>query len=188
MFRSRMRDEAVQRLDLHPGASILEVGCGTGANLGRLVSGVGPSGAVTGIDLSSGMLERAGSLRRESGWENVTLFEQDAPSFDGAAGRFDAILFSLSYSALPEPRRTLGLVWELLAPGGCVVVMDSGLPEGPLGRVLRPFATAMSQATVLGDPDSRPWDELARLGAAVATVRFQAGTYFVCRGRKPQGA
>ena len=102
---------------------------------------------------------------------------------------FEAILFSLSYSVLPEPRRTLGAVWGPLLPGGTVVIMDSGLPESRFGRALRPFATALSRATVLGDPDTRPWDDLDELGAGgVETTRFQGGTYFVCRGRKPARA
>jgi hypothetical protein len=64
--------------------------------------------------------------------------------------------------------------------------MDAGLPEGQLGRLLRPLANAVSRATVLGDPDSRPWQDLAGLGAAeIETTRFQAGTYFVCSARRP---
>jgi SAM-dependent methyltransferase len=130
------------------------------------------------------MLEKAERLRGENGWENVARRQQDAETLDDEV-RFDAILFSLSYSVLPEPRRTLERVWDQLVPGGNVVVMDGGIPDGRLGRLLRPVASAMSRATVLGDPDSQPWDELARLGAEVETIRLQAGTYFVCRGKKP---
>jgi ubiquinone/menaquinone biosynthesis C-methylase UbiE len=185
MLPARIRDEAVGRLGLGAGDAVLEVGCGTGANLGRLVAAVGPSGGVTGIDLSPGMLERAERLRLLNGWDNVRLREQDASGLD-ADGPFDAILFSLSYSVLPEPRLTLAAVWERLTPGGRIVVMDAGLPRGLLGRLLRPLAGAVSRATVLGDPDSRPWEDLAELGAAdLETIRLQAGTYFVCSARRP---
>ncbi len=185
MLPARIRDEAVGRLGLGAGDAVLEVGCGTGANLGRLVAAVGPSGAVTGIDLSPGMLERAERLRLLNGWDNVRLREQDASGLD-ADGPFDAILFSLSYSVLPESRLTLAAVWERLTPGGRIVVMDAGLPRGLLGRLLRPLAGAVSRATVLGDPDSRPWEDLAELGAAdLETIRLQAGTYFVCSARRP---
>lgn len=187
MFRTRMRDEAVRRLGLRPGASVLEVGSGTGANLGRLVEAVGPAGRIVGIDLSAEMLARADRLRLANDWKGVTLLRTDAEVFDSDE-RFEAILFSLSYSVLPEPRRTLERVWGQLSPGGTVVIMDSGLPESRFGRALRPFATALSRATVLGDPDTRPWDDLDRLGADVETTRFQGGTYFVCRGRKPTRA
>jgi demethylmenaquinone methyltransferase/2-methoxy-6-polyprenyl-1,4-benzoquinol methylase len=183
MLRPRLRDVAVRGLELERGAAVLEVGCGTGANLERLVAAVGPGGRVTGIDISAGMLERAERLRSARRWENVTLLVADAETLDGEG--YDAILFSLSYSVLPRPVRTLEAAWGALCPGGTVVIMDAGLPASRLGRVLRPLATAASRATVLGDPDSRPWEDLARLGAEVETTKFQAGTYFVCRGTKP---
>jgi ubiquinone/menaquinone biosynthesis C-methylase UbiE len=185
MLRRRARDEAVRALRLGAGDSVLEVGCGTGANLGRLVAVVGPTGSVTGIDISPAMLSRAESRRCENGWSNVVLLERDAGEI-GGGDRVDAVLFSLSYSVLPEPEATLAAVWERLEAGGRVVVMDAALPEGRLGRVLRPLAAAVSRATVLGDPDSRPWEDLAALGADdVDTVRFQAGTYYVCSARRP---
>jgi ubiquinone/menaquinone biosynthesis C-methylase UbiE len=181
------RREAIDRLGLEPGASVLEVGCGTGANLAPIVAAVGEAGRVTGIDLSPGMLARAERLVGERGWRNVDLIEGDARSAT-LPEPIDAVLFSLSYSVMPEPRETLARVWERLASSGVVVVMDGGVPDGPLGRALRPLASMMSAATVLGDPDSRPWDDLAALGAEVETVRLQAGTYFVCRGTKAEVA
>jgi ubiquinone/menaquinone biosynthesis C-methylase UbiE len=185
MLPSRIRGEAVARLGLAPGDSVLEVGCGTGANLDRLVAAVGPAGMVTGVDLSPGMLARAEALRRRGGWANVTLLERDAGSLDGP-DRFDAVLFSLSYSVLPDPLGTLNAVWERLRPGGRIVVMDAAVPEGRLGRLLLPLASAVSRATVLGDPDSRPWEELEKVGAGdIDTVRLHAGTYFICGARRP---
>jgi hypothetical protein len=46
----------------------------------------------------------------------------------------------------------------------------------------------MSRATVLGDPESRPWDDLARIGAAPRTERFRGGTYFICSAAKAAAA
>ena len=42
------RDRAVAALALPDGGSVLEVGCGTGRNLARLRSAVGPDGHVAG--------------------------------------------------------------------------------------------------------------------------------------------
>jgi SAM-dependent methyltransferase len=130
------------------------------------------------------MLARAERLRAERGWANVSLRLADAERAEWPE-RFDAALFSLSYSVLPRPQATLERVCGRLEPGGRIVVMDAVLPDGPLGRLLRLPATALSHATVLGDPDTRPWDDLAALGIEPDTARFMAGTYFVCSGRRP---
>jgi ubiquinone/menaquinone biosynthesis C-methylase UbiE len=47
-----IRARAISRLELTPGDKVLEVGCGTGRNLSRLVETVGPTGEVLGVDCS----------------------------------------------------------------------------------------------------------------------------------------
>ncbi|HKI42463.1 MAG TPA: hypothetical protein VKA66_19295, partial [Mycobacterium sp.] len=69
--------------------------------------------------------------------------------------------------------------WEALRPGGRLVVMDAGLPENRLGRLLAPFGEAI--ATVFpGDPYSRPWEDLRVLSETIITEPFQLGIYFIC--------
>src|SRR3989454_3024718 len=54
-----IRRKAVRRLQLKPGDSVLEIGCGTGRNLPFLREAVGPEGHIFGVDLSEGMLSRS---------------------------------------------------------------------------------------------------------------------------------
>src|ERR671919_362590 len=56
---NRWRPGVVRHLRLRPGDHVLDVGCGTGANLPHLVAAVGASGHVTGIDLSEAMAAHA---------------------------------------------------------------------------------------------------------------------------------
>ena len=156
-----IRREAVSRLELKPGARVLEVGCGTGRNLARLVQAVGEQGHVYGVDLSEGMLREARELSVKSGWCNVTLIESDAIEYTLPA-LVDGVIFSLSYAVIPRHRDALRRAWEHLRPGGCVVIMDAGLPSGFLGRLLHPFVEWASRATVLGNPDIHPWEEFER--------------------------
>jgi len=53
------RTRAVGALDLDPGDTVVEMGCGTGANVPHLREAVGPEGRVVGVDLTRGMLRRA---------------------------------------------------------------------------------------------------------------------------------
>ena len=54
-----IRDLAIERLELRPGETVLDVGCGTGLSLARLRRAVGPSGHVVGIEQCPAMIDRA---------------------------------------------------------------------------------------------------------------------------------
>jgi ubiquinone/menaquinone biosynthesis C-methylase UbiE len=176
------RRKAVQALDLSPGDTVLEIGCGTGRNLAHLIDAVGDAGTVIGVDASAGMLAEAHKLAARRGWSNVRLLQQDAAQLS-VDHDLTAVLFSLSYSVLPNPWPALEAAWRQVQPGGRVVVMDAGLPDTRLGRVLGPVARALV-ALAPGDPYSRPWEDLATL-APVCSRRFLAGLYFVCFITKP---
>jgi ubiquinone/menaquinone biosynthesis C-methylase UbiE len=178
----RLRRKAVARLELKAGQTVLEVGCGTGRNLHLLHDAVGPGGLVVGVDASGGMLARALRLSSKRGWSNVRLIQQDAAELT-LEDRIDGALFSLSYSALPDRDAVLDNVWEMLRPGGRLVVMDAGLPPSRVGRALTGVGELVARIFP-GDPYSRAWEDLTRLSPTVATERFQFGTYFICAVRK----
>jgi ubiquinone/menaquinone biosynthesis C-methylase UbiE len=172
-----MRRRAVGSLQLRLGETALDVGCGTGRNLALLREAVGADGRVIGIDASSGMLARASSLAARHRWQNVSLVQQDAAV--PIAARVDAALFSLSYSVLPDRAAVLSATWGALRDGGRLVVMDAGLPESRLGRLLRPVGETVARIFP-GDPYSKPWQDLKALSQSVEVRRFQFGTYFIC--------
>lgn len=72
---------AVDALELSPGDTVVEVGCGTGANLPLLAARVGPTGRVVGVDITDAMLERARALVLARGLRNVELVLSDARAF-----------------------------------------------------------------------------------------------------------
>lgn len=181
-----IRSKTVSRLRLQPGDTVLEIGCGSGRNLPLLVQGVGPSGAVLGVDLSPGMLERAGALCRRRSWSNVELTRADAAE-DAPRIRPNAVLFSFSYSAIPQRSRVLASAWSVLRPGGRLVITDLSLSEGRGLRIVLPFANWYSRRTLLGKPDTQPWRDLASHADAVDTQRVSLGGlghFVVCSATK----
>lgn len=170
------RRRAVTALGLKAGDTVLEIGAGTGRNFPYLIDAVGPSGTVIGVDASPGMLAEARKLIERRGWSNVQLLQQDATQLE--VGRdVDGVLFSLSYSVLPEPRPALARAWERLRPSSRVVVMDAGLTEGGLWRLLAPIARLLVKYAP-GDAYSDPWTDLAEYGS-VETKRFLLGFFYV---------
>ncbi len=176
------RRKAVAALNLKPGDVVLEIGAGTGRNFPYLVEAVGPSGTVIGVDASAGMLAEARKLIERNGWSNVELLQQDAAQFQ-VDHDLDAVLFSLSYSVLPEPRPALARAWERLRPSSRVVVMDLGLPDNWLGRALGPIAWLLDKLAP-GDPYSDPWSDLSTYGP-VETEHFLLSLYYVSVVVKP---
>jgi demethylmenaquinone methyltransferase/2-methoxy-6-polyprenyl-1,4-benzoquinol methylase len=170
------RARAVAALGLKPGDTVLEMGAGTGRNFPYLVEAVGPSGTVIGVDASPGMLAEAGKLIERNGWSNVQLSQQDATQLD-VDRDVDGVLFSLSYSAMPEPRPALARAWERLRPSSRVVVLDMGLTQGGPYRLLDPIARLLVKYAP-GDAYSDPWSDLATYGP-VETKRFLFGFFYV---------
>ena len=182
-----LRRKAVEALELGRGDRVMEIGCGTGRNLGFLREAVGPSGRVYGVDLSAGMLAKARALCARGGWKNLSLVRSEALVYS-APERLDGILFSLSYNTMPHHRAVLRHALAQLRPGGRIVIMDAKLPSGRFGERILPFSLWLMRRTFLGNPLIQPWQHLEQ-----ATENFEMksclfDSYYICRGSKPRPA
>lgn len=182
-----LRRDAVQRLELAAGDSVLDVGCGTGPNLPYLCAAVGPSGHVYGVDLSPGMLREARQVCEAHHWHNVELHEGDIADYT-APRPLDGVLFSLTYNTLPHHRAVLRKVWQQLRPGGRLVIMDAKLPPGRAGQLLAPFSLWLMKHTMLSNPFIQPWREVAAVAGQVEMNECMFGVYYICRATKSSAA
>ena len=179
-----IRRKAVRRLQLKPGDSVLEIGCGTGRNLPFLLEAVGPDGHIFGVDLSEGMLSKARQLCTRRKWENVTLIHSDASMYtvpDPVSG----VIFSLSYATIPHHKQVLRHAWNQLQVGRNLVIMDAKLPSGIRGRLLLPYSVWIMKRTVLGNPFIQPWKDLSELTEQFKIEELLFGSYYICAARKP---
>ena len=105
-----------------PGAKVLDLGCGTGLELGFYFA-QNPTASVTGIDLSAGMLA---ALREKFAHRDLTLIR--GSYFDLPLGEacFDAAVSVESLHHFTQTQKT-GLYRKLraaLKDGGCFVLTD----------------------------------------------------------------
>lgn len=128
------RDRLLRDLEVPPGGSVLEIGCGTGRNL-ILAARRYPDAKFFGLDISSAMLQSAeASVHRARLEGQITLREADATSFQAqplfGVAVFDRIFISYALSMIPEWRKVLRCAGGALAPGGGLHVVDFGQHEG----------------------------------------------------------
>ncbi|WP_336023186.1 class I SAM-dependent methyltransferase [Halobellus salinisoli] len=131
-----VRAGCVAALDLEPGDTAVDFGCGPGVNLPALREAVGPDGRVVGVDVTEPMLERARGLIERRGWTNVSVVRGDATR--PPISRADGVLATFVTSLFPDPYAVV-CRWCELADA---VVVANFAPHG--GRVanaaLRAFA------------------------------------------------
>lgn len=112
-----------------PPARLLDLGCGTGA-LTELVAEALPDARLCGLDLSSGMLDRARARlggRPDLG-SRIELVRGDAERLPFCDRGFDAVFCCDSFHHYPDPGRAAHEVWRVLAPGGFFVLADTWMP------------------------------------------------------------
>lgn len=129
------RHRAVDALELDGGETVLELGCGTGANLPLLCDRVGPEGRVIGLDLSAGMLGRARERVDRAGWDNVHLVRADAAE-PPIVGDVDAILASFVVGMFDRPAAVVETWTRSLRAGGRIALLDAAPSDRPLAAPL----------------------------------------------------
>jgi S-adenosylmethionine-diacylgycerolhomoserine-N-methlytransferase len=104
--------------------SILEIGCGTGKNLIALAQAF-PGARITGLDLSSDMLDRArAKIAPHAGRIELLHRAYDGPVTDGEE-KFDLIVISYALSMInPGFDDVIRLCRDDLSEGGIVAVVD----------------------------------------------------------------
>ncbi len=111
-------DATIQRLPSTLG-STLDIGCGTGVLLSRLVAEF-PNSTFSGVDASSEMLELARS-RLPANVSLDTCWAEELPFDDGS---FDTIVSCNMFHFIRRPVAALDEMFRVLRPGGTVVITD----------------------------------------------------------------
>ena len=186
------RAHAAQRLALAPGQQVLDAGCGTGQSFEVLCPAVGDSGRIVGVDFSAGMLAAARRRAERRGFGSARLVQGSLLELDRNAvaehlpdGRgFDRALCFLVLSALPDYEAVTWRVWELLEPGGTMVIVDTHAEKlGLQGRLVNLTARADIRRPV--------WSALEAIAEGYQFERLAAptkvgGDIIVATGRKPR--
>jgi demethylmenaquinone methyltransferase / 2-methoxy-6-polyprenyl-1,4-benzoquinol methylase len=125
------RRRAVERAEVSPGDSVLDVCCGTGDLALELAGQVAPGGHVVGCDFSEPMLDLAREKARSHDAGGVRFEWADALSLPYDAERFDAVTVGFGIRNLADLDRGLHEMMRVLRPGGRLVVLEMTQPTRP---------------------------------------------------------
>jgi len=117
------RDKTSKELDIKENDTVLEVGCGTGANLRYLAEKAGQGGHVYGLDCSESMLKKSREKIEKYGWTNVSLIKEYAEKYT-LEEKADLILFSYSLTMIPDWKAALDNAIKNLKDRGKLVILD----------------------------------------------------------------
>ena len=133
------RLQAIQRMGIQPGDRVLEVGVGTGINAALYPRDC----AVTGIDLSDSMLEKARDRIARKGVTNIRLLEMDAADLRFADNSFDIVYAPYLISVVPDPVAVVREMHRVCRTGGRIIVLNHFRSANPLvawvERLISPF-------------------------------------------------
>lgn len=167
-------DEIVAALGVAPGATVVDLGTGTGYLLPALSKAVGPSGRVMAHDLEPAMLKFIEESAAREGWKNVVTAQGAADDPRLASGSVDAIVTLNVWHHIENRGAYAARLREALKPGGSFVVVDF-LKEETEG-----FGPPMSMRLTADDVSA----DLVAGGFVVDVVAETMPRHYVVRGRR----
>ena len=133
------RVDAIERMAIKAGDRVLEVGVGTGINTTLYPA----DSAVTGIDFSGPMLEKAHDRIARKGVRNVRLMQMDAQNMTFADDSFDIVYAPYVISVVPDPVAVTREMYRVCRPGGKIIILNHFRSKSRLGswleRIIAPF-------------------------------------------------
>jgi phosphatidylethanolamine/phosphatidyl-N-methylethanolamine N-methyltransferase len=135
------RAAAIRRMGIKPDHQILEVGVGTGMSLPLYPRKC----AVTAVDLSDLMLERARARVVRYDLRNVRLIQMDATELKFPDNAFDIVYAPYFISCVPDPIAVTREMRRVCRPEGRLVFLNHFLSDG---SIMSRFERAIAPLTV----------------------------------------
>jgi ubiquinone/menaquinone biosynthesis C-methylase UbiE len=184
-FWQRFGRRTIERLELSPGARVLDVCCGSGASAIPAAEAVGPTGSVLGVDLAEDLLNLARTKAEQRGLRHIEFRTGDILDLGLPESDFDAVVCVFGIFFVPDMQAAARELWRRVRPRGKLAVTTWG------PRFFEPGSTAFWNSVRERRPDLykgfNPWDRicdqdslrsmLAGAGVEAQEVILESGTH-----------
>jgi SAM-dependent methyltransferase len=118
----------LDQVGLAQGARCLDAGCGPGETMRQLAQRVGPAGRVLGADVDAALGAEAIARLHAAGHRQCSFARVDLTGGEPLPGApFDLVYARLLLFHMSDPPAVLRRLWDVVAPGGALVVHDYDL-------------------------------------------------------------
>jgi SAM-dependent methyltransferase len=104
------------------GQTVLDLGCGAGADLMRAAARVGPAGKVIGVEARIGLIERAARSVEAAGYANVEIRRGCIEALPLADASVDWVISNGVINLSNQKDKVFAEIFRVLKPGGRVMV------------------------------------------------------------------
>ena len=126
----------IQYLELKPGESVLDLGCGRGRETLQAARAVGGEGSAWGVDITPGMIEAAQEAAQAVQVKNVAFLLAPMEEIPLPDGSVNAIISNCAINHVADKAAVYREIYRLLKPGGRFVVSDI-MTEQPLPSYIK---------------------------------------------------
>ena len=148
----------VERLNLLPGAHVLDVCSGTGASAIPAAEKVAPEGKVLAVDLAENLLSLAREKANGRGVNNIEFRAGDMETLGLPDDSFDAVVCVFGIFFLPDMPKAVRELWRMVKPGGKLAVTTWG------PNLFKPMNEVFWESVKAERPDLyksfNPWDRI----------------------------
>jgi len=123
-FTARYHATILSRLDLSPGLSVLDAGCGPGLLTVPIARAVGPQGSVFALDIQPEMIQRAQDAAAQAGLTNITFLTAGLGGGKLPVASFDRALLVTVLGEIPDRSAALAEIYSSLKPGGFLSITE----------------------------------------------------------------
>lgn len=189
----KLRAWAIEKLNLKPGNTVLDLGCGTGLSFPLIEQAIGSDGHIIGVELSPEMLLSARQKIEHFCWENITLIEGNSENVL-IPRQVDAV-FMYFTPHVTASHSSISRALDALKHGGSIASAGARRADGLKGipfnvwfqwryRTWRfiPIRHLISRLFV-GD---QPYRHLEGLVPNLRRLDYLGGTTYIAWGTKPR--